>query len=148
MKKYIHLPCSANLTWISPAFPVEQLLFIHKVTGSTQAWRHLHLTSCRLTYVNFTQAHACTWKHLASHLAVSHPPHYPPSPSPYFSRLQYTICFVYCNMHKCFGTLGTLHTCLWEDLYGEALVPMKLKLINSNQSKRDYVVNYLCSHLG
>ena len=36
--------------------------------------------------------HTHTQKHLPSHLSMSHPPHSPLSPSPCFSRLQYTIC--------------------------------------------------------
>lgn len=41
--------------------------------------------------VNVTHAH--THGNISkSHLAVSHPPHTPPSPSPHLTRLQYTIC--------------------------------------------------------
>lgn len=65
---YLHIWKSTSICHVPPIShesvppsPDEQLLFIHKVTGSARAWRHLHLTSCRLTYVNpATSAHVHT----------------------------------------------------------------------------------------
>lgn len=83
--------------------------------------RHLHLPSCRLTYVN----HQYT-KHRASHLASS-PPH--------FSRLRKTSYF--CTRLEEGGII-----------IREAHESNEQQAIKSNQSERDYTVNYLYSHLG
>lgn len=147
MKKYIHLPCSAILTWISPAFPDEQLLFIHKVTGSTKAWRHLHLTSCRLTYVNLSHTRARTHihthadAHTLKHLTLScH------TPTPVSNPLHHND-FQGCNAQYILApSTFVFATLFWEDSYAEVLVSMES--ISSNHSKRDYEVNFLYSHLG
>lgn len=135
MKKYIHLPCSVSLTWISPAFPKEQLLFIHKVTESMKAWWHLHLTSCRLTYVNLalSHTHKCTQNLLTSNLAMSHPPWRLVPPSPCFSSFQYTICFCFFfSLHICICCFVSREF-IWRRHSCQVLEPFI-----SNQSKRDY----------
>lgn len=99
---YLHIWKSTSICHVPPIShesvppsPDEQLLFIHKVTGSARAWRHLHLTSCRLTYVNpATSAHVHTEN--ISPCRVT--PHRQKKKSPpllhhrVFSRLQYTQC--------------------------------------------------------
>lgn len=64
--------------------PVEQLLFIHKVTGSTRAWRHLapYILPSDICELH-TSAHAHTRE--ASHIS---PCRVAPSPSPRLSSLQ------------------------------------------------------------
>lgn len=133
---YLHIRKSTSICHVPPVphesdppSSIEQMLFIHKVTGSTKAWRHPYLTSCRLTYVNFTQAHVCTRKHLTSHLAVSHPPHNTPSPSPHFPRLQHTTCF-------CAPVTFVFDSLLWEDSYGELLVSIKKKTYQFQSVKK------------
>lgn len=98
---YLHIWKSTSICHVPPIShesvppsPDEQLLFIHKVTGSARAWRHLHLTSCRLTYVNpATSAHVHTEN--ISPCCVT--PHRKKKSPPLlhhrvFSRLQYTQC--------------------------------------------------------
>lgn len=88
------------------------------------------------------QAHTYTLR--TSHLAVSHPTEKKSPPLLHhrvFSRLQYTQCVLAPLTFACSAAF-------WEDSYGEALVSNEQEPINSNQSKRDYEVNYLCSLLG
>lgn len=149
---YLHIWKSTSICHVPPIShesvppsPDEQLLFIHKVTGSARAWRHLHLTSCRLTYVNpATSAHVHTENispcRVTPHRKKKKIP--TPSPSPCFLKVTiYTMCFGPLLSFAC-------ATAFWEDSYGEALVSNEQEPINSNQSKRDYEVNYLYSLLG
>lgn len=149
---YLHIWKSTSICHVPPIShesvppsPDEQLLFIHKVTGSARAWRHLHLTSCRLTYVNpATSAHVHTENispcRVTPHRKKKKIP--TPSPSPCFLKVTiYTMCFGPLLSFAC-------ATAFWEDSYGEALVSNEQEPINSNQSKRDYEVNYLYSLIG
>lgn len=101
---YLHIWKSTSICHVPPIShesvppsPDEQLLFIHKVTGSARAWRHLHLTSCRLTYVNpATSAHVHTENispcRVTPHRKKKKIP--TPSPSPCFLKVTiYTMCF-------------------------------------------------------
>lgn len=149
---YLHIWKSTSICHVPPIShesvppsPDEQLLFIHKVTGSARAWRHLHLTSCRLTYVNpATSAHVHTEN--ISPCRVT--PHRKKKKNPHpFSITVFSQGY---NIHNVFWPPLTFAcaTAFWEDSYGEALVSNEQEPINSNQSKRDYEVNYLYSLLG
>lgn len=65
--------------------------------------------------VTHTHAHRSISK---SHLAMSHPPRTPPSPSPRLSRLQYAICFGPLDIWVCHFILrGLLQKGTWARTY-------------------------------
>lgn len=86
-------------------------------------------------------------KHMHTHGNISHltlPCHTLPITHP----LHHHVSQGYNTQYALAPLTFVFATCLWEDSYGEALLSIKQELINSNQSKRDYEVNYLYSHLG
>lgn len=94
----------------------------------------------------WTPQRAHTYTPRTSHLAVSHPIDKKKNPHPF----SITVFSQGYNIHNVFWPPLTFAcaTAFWEDSYGEALVSNEQEPINSNQSKRDYEVNYLYSLLG